>query len=626
MSPPSCSSRTAALLLALAMFVPAALAANVPAERLESIRSLAGADPHRARASLGALRAEAQSSGQLALRLGVDEVDCRILTDIDEKQASDVAEAGIRSAGTPTAEPVLLAWLKLRACHAGAQIGIGNAAAGERELEEVLVQSRSDSLLHARALALLESGVHHSRSGGYLRGQDELLQACELLKSRGSRHDLELCRSHLANHYKRVGDLDEALRLLSDLRTQARSRGAVWDDAVYALGIAQVQHSRANWREALEAFGEAASIYRTTHDRPGEAYAEHGMAATLLKLARPVEGLAHIDRALEILASQDDPVQVIRSTLVRARLLAAAGRPTEAAAALQGTESRVVSLNEDVLSSDWWLANALAQRGLGRWRDAYESLAKWKEIDGRLQEQLRSEQAARLRAQFNRTQDIEALEALKKLNEQDARLRRTQAAAIALFVVLLLVAVAYGVKKFREARLLGALASTDELTGLPNRRAVIAHADSLMHGARSRGGRLSVLMIDVDRFKQVNDEHGHSVGDEVLRHIARTLPAGLRSGDRLGRLGGEEFVVFLPNASVDQARHIADRMRDGIECTPAATSAGLLRLTISIGVSELIDPSDSIPLMLARADAALYRAKASGRNAVVVGEALHAAC
>ena len=163
-----------------------------------------------------------------------------------------------------------------------------------------------------------------------------------------------------------------------------------------------------------------------------------------------------------------------------------------------------------------------------------------------------------------------------------------------------------------------ALASTDELTGLPNRRAVFAYAESLMHLVRSRGGQLSVLMIDVDRFKRVNDAHGHSVGDEVLRHIARTLLAGLRSRDRLGRLGGEEFVVFLPDASVDQALQIAERMREGIECTPVATSAGQLRVTISIGVSEVIDASDSVSLMLARADAALYKAKAGGRNAVVL--------
>lgn len=616
--------RQAVLPLALALGFPLALAADTFAQRLESVRGLAGADPHRALAALESLRNEAQKSGRHELRLGVDEVDCRILTDIDGQKAMTVAEAGIRRAGMPTTVPVLLAWLKLRACHAGAAIGAGNTAAGEHELDEVLTLSRDEPMVHARALALLESGVHHSRSGAFLRGQDELLKSCELLKSHGFGHDLELCLSHLANHYKRVGDLDEALRLLSELRTNARARGAVWDDGIYALGVAQIHHSRASWPEALMAFQEAVAIYQQVDDKSGEAYAEHGLAATLLRLDKPVPALRHIDRALEILATQDDPMQVVRSTLLRARLLAVAGRAAEAVTALQDTEEKVLSLNEDLLSSDWWETNALAQRGRGHWREAYESLAKWMEIDARIQKQRKSEQAARLRVQFNRAQDIEALETLKKLSENDQRLRRTQAAAIALFVLLLVVAMVYAVRKVRESSLLRALASTDELTGLPNRRAVIAYAENLMHLIRSRGGRLSVLMIDVDRFKQVNDTHGHGVGDEVLRHIAHTLPIGLRSRDRLGRLGGEEFVVFLPDATIDHAAQIANRMREAIEFTPARTSAGEVRLTISIGVSEVTDSSDSVTSLLDRADEALYKAKADGRNAVVVATPVHA--
>lgn len=624
MSPSSRLPCAAALLLAHALLLPAAHAADMFSQRLDFARTLAGADPHRARAALETLRDEALESGHREQRLRVDEIDCRILTDIDEQRAVNVAEAGIRSIGTPSADAERLAWLKLRSCHAGAQIGIGKTADGERELVEVLAQSDTRALVHARALALLERGIHHSRSGALVRGQDELLESCELLKTNGFSHDQELCRSHLANHYKRVGDLDEALRLLSELRANARARGAVWDDGIYALGVAQIHHSRGSWPEALVAFQDAASIYRKTADKAGEAYAEHGLAATLVRLDRPVAGLRHIDRALEILATMDDPMQVVRSTLLRARLLAAVGRAAEAAAALQGTEAKVFSLNEDLLSSDWLQANALAQRGLGHWREAYESLAKWKEVDARVQEQRKSEQAARLRAQFNRAQDIEALESMKKLNAQDQQLRRTQAAAIALFVLLLLVAVVYAVKKVREARLLRTLASTDELTGLPNRRAVIAYAENAMRLIGLRGGRLSLLMIDVDRFKRVNDTHGHGVGDEVLRHIAHMLPTGLRSRDRPGRLGGEEFVVVLPDASVEQAEQIAERMREAIEFTPASTSAGELRLTVSIGVSEAMDSSDSVTALLDRADAALYRAKASGRNAVVAATPLEA--
>lgn len=615
-------NRTAALSLVLALVAASAPAADSFGERLESARVMAGSDPHRARAELAALRLEATKSNRAVWRLGVDEVDCRILSDIDEKLAVTIAEEGLRAVAPSMSDAARLPALRLRACHAGALISTGNAEAGERELSDLLAQSQSSDMTHARGLALLESGIHHSRSGAFLHAQDELLMACELMKTNGFTHDLELCRGHLANHYKRVGDLDEALRLLTYLRADAIARGAVWDDCIYAQGVAQVHFSQGHWSSAIVAFRDVIALSRRIGDRTGEAYAEHGMASSLLHANRAGEGLAHIERALEMLAAMDDHMQVLRSTIVQARLLTAVGRTSEAASELQRIQAKVFAQNQDLLNSDWWEASALAHGGLGRWRDAYEALKTWKEIDRRVQEQRKSEQGARLRTMFNRAQDIEALDALKKLNEQGRSLRQAQAAALVLFLLLLAIAVTYAVKKVREARRLRMLALTDELTGLPNRRAVIAYAEDLMNQVRSRDGRLSVLMIDVDRFKQVNDTHGHAVGDEVLRHLAQMLPTGLRSRDRLGRLGGEEFVVILPDATVDQAVQVAERMREAIQNTAARTSAGELRLTISIGVSQTLGPRDSIISLLDRADRALYKAKECGRNAVMVDKVL----
>ena len=140
---------------------------------------------------------------------------------------------------------------------------------------------------------------------------------------------------------------------------------------------------------------------------------------------------------------------------------------------------------------------------------------------------------------------------------------------------------------------------------------------SLQRGQRV-GTRLVVLMIDVDHFKRVNDTQGHAIGDELLRHLSRVLPIGLRGQDRVGRLGGEEFLVVLPGASLDHAAQIAARMRDKIASTPLIATVGELRFTVSIGVAGLLTSSDSVAAILARADAALYRAKNGGRNAVVV--------
>jgi len=108
-------------------------------------------------------------------------------------------------------------------------------------------------------------------------------------------------------------------------------------------------------------------------------------------------------------------------------------------------------------------------------------------------------------------------------------------------------------------------------------------------------------------------------GDDILPHLARVLPTGLRGHDRLGRIGGEEFAVVLLGASLDQAAQIAERMLDMIGATPLITAVGALRFTLSIGVAAMRSLSNSVPDLLERADAALYQAKDGGRNAVVLG-------
>ena len=172
----------------------------------------------------------------------------------------------------------------------------------------------------------------------------------------------------------------------------------------------------------------------------------------------------------------------------------------------------------------------------------------------------------------------------------------------------------------RAVRLSAALAdahsaaSTDPLTGLGNRRAL----DRAVEGLRGRDTSVGVLMLDLDRFKSINDEHGHSVGDRVLLHVAETLQAALR-GDDLGfRIGGEEFVILLFDCDAEGAGRTAERLRLRIEQRPLTLASGTLSVTASLGVSGW-NPAHATGAMsfvhaLERADAALYRAKREGRN------------
>lgn len=164
---------------------------------------------------------------------------------------------------------------------------------------------------------------------------------------------------------------------------------------------------------------------------------------------------------------------------------------------------------------------------------------------------------------------------------------------------------------------------TDPLTGLRNRRFLITEGPRLLHVALRSGAKFSCLMIDIDHFKLVNDQHGHLMGDRFLQHIAGRISESIRSSDLLARAGGEEFVVLAPNSSSDEARLLAERIRLSVAEHPLQAAQGVtLSNTVSVGVAEYsLEPqfgSNLFEDMLERADRALYRAKETGRNRVAL--------
>lgn len=162
------------------------------------------------------------------------------------------------------------------------------------------------------------------------------------------------------------------------------------------------------------------------------------------------------------------------------------------------------------------------------------------------------------------------------------------------------------------------LALTDSLTGLYNRRYLLSHLKRLMQDTAHRQKPLSVLMLDVDHFKQVNDTFGHAVGDLALQHLTEVMRSNVRNVDTVARLGGEEFVIVMPDTQEGFAVRIADRLRQRIADTPMALPDGhALSVTVSIGCAMRHSPDDdSLDALMQRADAALYRAKGAGRNRV----------
>jgi diguanylate cyclase (GGDEF)-like protein len=151
---------------------------------------------------------------------------------------------------------------------------------------------------------------------------------------------------------------------------------------------------------------------------------------------------------------------------------------------------------------------------------------------------------------------------------------------------------------------------------VPNRRHFMERAKIEVAEAQRNGGALTVAMLDIDHFKDINDRYGHVAGDFVLQEIARVAKDGLRSRDFLARIGGEEFALLLPGAGPAEALAIAERMRAAIERMPLRFEGCTLGVTASFGVANAHADDGSIDDAFGRADAALYRSKQAGRNRV----------
>jgi two-component system, cell cycle response regulator len=167
------------------------------------------------------------------------------------------------------------------------------------------------------------------------------------------------------------------------------------------------------------------------------------------------------------------------------------------------------------------------------------------------------------------------------------------------------------------------MALTDPLTGLFNRRYMETHVGTLVERSAARGKALSLLILDIDFFKPINDSFGHDAGDDVLREFAERLKTSIRGIDLACRYGGEEFVVVMPDTDLGVATLVAERIRRRIASEPFPIERGSrsIEVTISIGISARMGPQDNASQMIKRADEALYRAKRDGRNRVVADAA-----
>ena len=424
-----------------------------------------------------------------------------------------------------------------------------------------------------------------------------------LAQQAGEPGQIALSLTALGACFERMGDPWQAERLMHEALREARAAGdafallvalnnlcAVCIGAFYLLRDSDDRaEATAALRRALVHAREAHSLVQDFADPFFTVFIEGNLGEVLLHLGNTHEARRLLDGALQRGLDQGYEAQVWHIRCSICELMLAQGQALEAHIALLGLLGDMAGA--DPRSTLIRVRHALyrACRMLGRVEEALEHFEQHERL-------ARSRSTSQLKAQsslFVTRVETEQIRLQAERARQEAETQRSRAAGF-------------------EAE-----AQSDGLTGLGNRRHLDQRLPMLLQRAQNQGIPLSVALIDLDHFKQINDRFGHAVGDKVLVEMAQQLRENTRAGDVLARIGGEEFLVVFADMSGPQAYEACERLRARVASHCWKTVAPALKVTLSIGLAEA--PPHDIVTLFDEADRAMYRAKQGGRNRVVRG-------
>ncbi|MBL8262485.1 MAG: GGDEF domain-containing protein [Xanthomonadaceae bacterium] len=572
----------------------------------------------------------ARRAVQVAERAGADGLVrrskaavCEATVDIDPQAALPLSEDGEQASRAAEDLSALARFLGCRG-YALEQLGKRHEAALVHESAVSVAERTTDRAALADALAMRGESRHYH--GRYDLAIADLNRAYALDLALGRKDGQQYALNAIANVYSdgNVAEFDKAIAYYRQLLKDNEAAGLRSEVATMLFNIASANLQKGRLDEALADFRRAMAIDLELGNSIGVAESERSIGAVLAKQGHGDEALPLMDSALARFEAAGNDENAARVRISRARVLRMIGRHREALADLALAERHFQDRHNPRLLAQVYEVQADIHAGAGEWRKAYDALKAYRTTQELLEARAREEQGSRLRVQFdtakkeqeNRELLIENAHRGEALRSAE-NMRSLQRLTILLGTALVVLLAAMAVLQVRRGHHLRRLAMTDELTGMPNRRSILEYLEREIAGLRD-GRAMSVITFDVDHFKRINDIHGHHGGDRVLRSIAGIIGTALPASARLGRMGGEEFLIVLPASGGDAAFTLAERLRARVGDASFEGFTADERVTISLGVSEGV-PGDDVEILLRRADAALYRAKGEGRDRVVRG-------
>lgn len=456
----------------------------------------------------------------------------------------------------------------------------------------------------------------------------DFLDAQKFYDSVGEPLESEQNLFNIAVAYRRLGERKEARDYLERLMKFGVQRKDLPQQmaAHMELGFLGVESGPGALPAARGHFDQALQIGVMVGNTAAQASAHLGLAQVDNLAGNHAEALVELSKAEAGLKVTGDRSNGDMIALQEGEAHAGLGQHVQAIADFDRSEAFLRKSGNLRYYADLLQQRSRSYEALGKTAQALADLKEMIKVHQALDRKARSYTTTLMSYQFDtarREQENRRLAADRQLKEAQLasleKVRRWQWAALVLGGLLIALLLWQGRRQVRAARSLHRMAMTDPLTGIANRRRIEDLGQPMLDEAIRRDEPMAVVVLDVDHFKQVNDACGHQAGDVVLQRIVDSCRGMLRHGDQIGRVGGEEFVVLLPNTDAHAAREVAERLRECVrmldlgDVVPAASGT-----SISLGVTTRREGDRELAELIVRADEALYRAKSSGRNRVEV--------
>ena len=380
----------------------------------------------------------------------------------------------------------------------------------------------------------------------------------------------------------------------------------------YNLGVAHAYLK--DYAEAFKLLEKCLAIGRAIDDPHTVAFVNYRLGSIENARGRPEQAVAHFEAALPGFHAAENVQLEFLTHLGRAKALAALQKRREAAASLAAAQPLAKRLDSPGRDVQFHEAAAEVHSQLGEWEAAWWEMRSLRDAERRAAKAANQKATQELQARFGAKQRETEYELLRaESNVAEAR-RLLLLLALALAALVVAALALYVMRQARQSRRFAALAMRDDLTGLPNRRSILEFARMQFRGRRAADTGFVLALIDIDHFKAINDQLGHSVGDEVLKAFGQAGLRALRAEDRLGRFGGEEFVLVMPGFDLARVPSVFERLRESVQHLEAPGWPDDRPLTFSMGATMARDNDPDLDSVIKRADEALYRAKNNGRD------------